>query len=70
MEIATRGWDAKVEKVKQDESARKSLTKEYQKLFEDQVDLDLAYLRSRSVWLDLKIMAWTVPTVLMRKGAD
>jgi hypothetical protein len=39
MEIATRGWDAKVEKVKQDESARNSLAREYQKLFEDQVDL-------------------------------
>ena len=27
MEIATRGWDAKVEKVRQDESAKKSLAK-------------------------------------------
>ena len=39
MEIATRGWDAKVEKVKADESAKKALAKEYQKLFESQVDL-------------------------------
>jgi lipopolysaccharide/colanic/teichoic acid biosynthesis glycosyltransferase len=38
--------------------------------FEDQVDLDLAYLRRRSFWLDLKILLWTIPTVLSRKGAD
>ena len=38
--------------------------------FEDQVDLDLAYLRRRSFWLDLKILLVTVPTVLSRKGAD
>ena len=37
--------------------------------FEDQVDLDLAYLRARSLWLDLKIVLWTIPTVLSREGA-
>jgi lipopolysaccharide/colanic/teichoic acid biosynthesis glycosyltransferase len=38
--------------------------------FEDQIDLDLAYLRRRSFWLDVKILLWTIPTVLSRKGAD
>lgn len=38
--------------------------------FEDQVDLDLAYLRERSFWLDVKILLWTIPTILSRKGAD
>ena len=38
--------------------------------FEDQVDLDLAYLRRRSLWLDMKILLWTIPTVLSREGAD
>ena len=55
MEIATRGWDAKVEKVKQDESAKKSLAKEYQKLFEDQVDLAVkaAQRNTEAVWTEL-----------------
>ena len=31
--------------------------------FEEMMDLDLKYMREKSLWLDLKIMAWTVPTV-------
>jgi lipopolysaccharide/colanic/teichoic acid biosynthesis glycosyltransferase len=38
--------------------------------FEDQVDLDLAYLRNRSFWLDCKILFWTIPAVLSAKAAD
>jgi hypothetical protein len=55
MEIATRGWDAKVEKVRQDESAKKALAKEYQKLFEDQVDLAVkaAQRNTEAVWTEL-----------------
>ena len=55
MEIATRGWDAKVEKVKTDESAKKALAKEYQKLFEDQVDLAVkaAQKNTEAVWTEL-----------------
>ena len=55
MEIATRGWDAKVEKVGQDESAKKSLAKEYQKLFEGQVDLAVkaAQKNTEAVWTEL-----------------
>jgi lipopolysaccharide/colanic/teichoic acid biosynthesis glycosyltransferase len=32
--------------------------------FEEMMDLDLKYLREKSLWLDLKIMAWTVPTIM------
>ena len=55
MEIATRGWDAKVEKVKTDDSARKALAKEYQKLFEGQVDLAVkaAQRSTEAVWTEL-----------------
>ena len=55
MEIATRGWDAKAEKVKQDEAAKKALAKEYQKLFEGQVDLAVkaAQRNTEMVWTDL-----------------
>ncbi|MEP7301483.1 MAG: hypothetical protein ABI699_08130 [Caldimonas sp.] len=55
MEIATRGWDAKVEQVKTDESRRKAAIKDYQKLFEDQVDLaqKAAQRSTEAVWLEL-----------------
>src|ERR1039458_1996977 len=31
--------------------------------FEQMMDLDLKYVREQSLWLDLKIMAWTFPTI-------
>jgi exopolysaccharide production protein ExoY len=32
--------------------------------FEEMVDLDLKYVREKSLWLDLKIMALTIPAIL------
>ena len=37
--------------------------------FAGQVRLDIAYIRSESVWLDLKLLLQTVPAVLFGKGA-
>lgn len=37
--------------------------------FEGQVRLDLQYIRSRSLWLDIKLLLKTVPAVLMGEGA-
>jgi lipopolysaccharide/colanic/teichoic acid biosynthesis glycosyltransferase len=37
--------------------------------FERQVGLDVEYIESRSFWLDLKLLARTVPTVLAGRGA-
>jgi lipopolysaccharide/colanic/teichoic acid biosynthesis glycosyltransferase len=37
--------------------------------FHRQVDLDLEYINSRGVWMDLKLMARTVPAVLSGRGA-
>jgi len=37
--------------------------------FEDQVELDLEYIRSPSHALDARILLWTVPAVLSGKGA-
>jgi lipopolysaccharide/colanic/teichoic acid biosynthesis glycosyltransferase len=37
--------------------------------FADWVRMDLQYIRSRSLWQDLKLLLLTVPVVVMRKGA-
>jgi len=37
--------------------------------FAGQVQLDLAYIRSSSVWTDLKLLFLTIPAVLLGKGA-
>ena len=37
--------------------------------FAGQVRLDIAYIRSESVWLDLKLLLQTIPAVLFGKGA-
>ena len=37
--------------------------------FAGQVRLDIAYIRSESVWLDIKLLFKTVPAVLFGKGA-
>ncbi len=36
---------------------------------EDRVQLDMQYIRSRSVWLDIKLIVLTVPAMLMQRGA-
>ncbi len=38
-------------------------------LFEEMIDLDLEYIRHSSIWLDLKIIARTMPAVLTGRGA-
>lgn len=37
--------------------------------FQTQVELDVRYIRERSMWLDLKLMLLTIPAVLSGKGA-
>lgn len=37
--------------------------------FADWVRMDLQYIRSRSLWQDLKLLLLTVPAVVLRKGA-
>ena len=38
--------------------------------FDDRLRLDIAYIRQRSLWLDLTILARTVGAVLTRRGAN
>lgn len=37
--------------------------------FQQQVELDVRYIRERSLWLDFKLMVLTIPAVLSGKGA-
>lgn len=37
--------------------------------FDEQVRFDLYYAESWSIWLDIKILLWTIPAVLTRRGA-
>jgi lipopolysaccharide/colanic/teichoic acid biosynthesis glycosyltransferase len=38
--------------------------------FDDLIRCDLEYVASQSIWLDLKVLALTLPLVLSRRGAD
>ncbi len=38
--------------------------------FDDMIRLDIDYVRNQSLWLDLKIMALTIPAVLSGRGAE
>jgi lipopolysaccharide/colanic/teichoic acid biosynthesis glycosyltransferase len=37
--------------------------------FAQQVELDAAYIESQSIWMDLKLLAKTIPAVLLGRGA-
>ena len=37
--------------------------------FENQVRLDIEYIQSSSIWLDIKLLFLTIPAVLLGKGA-
>jgi lipopolysaccharide/colanic/teichoic acid biosynthesis glycosyltransferase len=37
--------------------------------FPEQLEMDLAYIRGRSVWLDFKLLLQTIPAVLSTNGA-
>ena len=37
--------------------------------FEEQLQLDIQYIESHSLWLDIKLLLKTIPTVLLGKGA-
>jgi lipopolysaccharide/colanic/teichoic acid biosynthesis glycosyltransferase len=38
--------------------------------FDNMIDMDIEYVRNRSLWLDMKILVSTIPAVLSGRGAD
>jgi len=37
--------------------------------FDEQVELDVQYIQSQSIWVDIKLLLGTIPAVLLGKGA-
>ena len=37
--------------------------------FDEQVELDVQYIESQSIWVDIKLLLGTIPAVLLGKGA-
>lgn len=38
--------------------------------FDEMVKLDIEYIKNQSLWLDIKILLWTVPAILLQRGAE
>jgi lipopolysaccharide/colanic/teichoic acid biosynthesis glycosyltransferase len=38
--------------------------------FDNMIDLDIEYVRNKSLWLDMKILVSTIPAVLSARGAE
>lgn len=38
--------------------------------FDEMVNLDVEYIKNQSLWLDAKILLWTVPAILLQKGVE
>jgi lipopolysaccharide/colanic/teichoic acid biosynthesis glycosyltransferase len=38
--------------------------------FEEMVDMDIEYIHDQSLWMDIKILALTIPAVVSGRGAD
>ena len=37
--------------------------------FPRQVEMDIEYVEKQSLWLDFKLLVWTIPAILFAKGA-
>jgi lipopolysaccharide/colanic/teichoic acid biosynthesis glycosyltransferase len=38
--------------------------------FEEMIRMDIEYVRTKSMWLDVRLLLWTVPAVLSGRGAE
>lgn len=38
--------------------------------FDEMVKLDIEYIKDQSMWLDIKILLWTIPAILLQRGAE
>jgi Undecaprenyl-phosphate galactose phosphotransferase WbaP len=62
-------WDMNIHTVKPGITGLWQISGRSDISYEERVRIDMHYIRNYSIWLDLQILFWTVPSVLMSKGA-
>lgn len=69
-EVARYGqWDLNIHTVKPGITGLWQISGRSELTYEERVRIDMHYIRNYSIWLDLQILFWTVPSVLLSKGA-
>jgi len=62
-------WDMNIHTVKPGITGLWQISGRSDLSYKERVQLDMHYIRNYSIWLDLQILFWTVPSVLLNKGA-
>jgi exopolysaccharide biosynthesis polyprenyl glycosylphosphotransferase len=62
-------WNLNIHTVKPGITGLWQISGRSEVTYAERVRLDMHYIRNYSIWLDLQILFWTIPTVLFRKGA-
>jgi lipopolysaccharide/colanic/teichoic acid biosynthesis glycosyltransferase len=62
-------WNLNIHTVKPGITGLWQISGRSELTYAERVRLDMHYIRNYSIWLDLQILFWTIPTVLFRKGA-
>jgi Undecaprenyl-phosphate galactose phosphotransferase WbaP len=62
-------WDMNIFTVKPGITGLWQISGRSELTYEERVRLDMHYIRNYSIWLDIQILFWTVPSVVMSKGA-
>jgi lipopolysaccharide/colanic/teichoic acid biosynthesis glycosyltransferase len=62
-------WDMNIHTVKPGITGLWQISGRSELTYAERVRLDMHYIRNYSIWLDLQILFWTIPTVVFRRGA-
>jgi exopolysaccharide biosynthesis polyprenyl glycosylphosphotransferase len=62
-------WDMNIHTVKPGITGLWQISGRSELSYAERVRLDMHYIRNYSIWLDLQILFWTIPTVVFRRGA-
>ncbi len=69
-EVARYGqWNMNIHTVKPGITGLWQISGRSEVSYAERVRLDMHYIRNYSIWMDLQILFWTLPTVLLRRGA-
>jgi exopolysaccharide biosynthesis polyprenyl glycosylphosphotransferase len=62
-------WDMNIHTVKPGITGLWQISGRSDISYAERVRIDMHYIRNYSIWLDLQILFWTIPSVLMSRGA-